>query len=291
MARTNVPGYGQGVVAIAEPELDIYLAEPRELIARFRAPGYRPPMLPSIALELHALTQRRLCDLRQVLTLIERDPMVAARVLRTAQSTLYATKAPVRSLDDALARLGLETLSQIVFEVTTGMTLFRVPGYDEPMERVRKHSTATAYLARAVARVAGQPTELAFLCGLLHDIGIVACLLVFAQPGPGARAPSFAAAWAVIEPVHPEVSGLLAGLWRLPPELQAAMAQHHLASPDSALARTVFVADAITTQLGVGVEAAPESGWFDLARRQLGVSDALLPELMAYGARVVAELT
>ncbi|MFN0248856.1 MAG: HDOD domain-containing protein [Kofleriaceae bacterium] len=280
-------------MVIDDAGFDAYLRSPAELVACFHAPSYRPPVLPTIALEIHELSRRRICDFRDVKRLLERDPMVAAQVLKTAQSPLFATRTPVRSLDDALNRIGLDMLAQIVFEVTMGMTLFRQRGYEAAMDRVRKHSTATAYFARAIAHATKQPTELAFMCGLFHDIGVVACLLVFAKPSPGSGIPTFEEVWPIIDPIHAEVSRLLAQLWKLPPEVQAVLSQDHrpqLNDSGSTLSNTVFVADALAAELGVGLEEGPEPALVDTIRAQIGLSDAVMPDLMTYAKSVATQI-
>lgn len=293
MKPPRAAGYGRGTVVLDGVELELMTAE--ELLATFRRPDYKPPLLPAIALELHQLIQRPLCDLRQVQQLIERDPMVASRVLRVAGSPLYSPGGAPRTLADAVLRLGTGTINQIVLEVTVGATLFRARGYDEPMEQVRKHSVATAYLARAIAHAVGEARELAFLCGLLHDIGIVACLLIIGGPSrPGPRPRTFADVWPIVDGLHAEVGQLLARMWGLPPEVERALAGHHLGTssqPLDRLVRVVFLADALATQLGLGLEAPvpPE----DLTRvyARIGLDERLLPELQEYATKVVAQIT
>ena len=286
--------YGKGVVSIDENEALLSLLTPNDLIETFRDPTYRPPVLPSVALELYELSRRVKFDYKHAIRILERDPMVAARVLRASQSPVFASRVPVKSLDDALSRLGIDVLSQIVFEVTAGMTLFRVRGYEPVMERVRRHSTAVAYISRAVAHATKQPTELAFMCGLFHDIGVVACLLVYSGMNKG-RPPVFDDVWPTVGSIHSEVSQLLAQLWKLPDEVDRVLSHHHdpglhnRQSPDR-LAGAVFVADTIATQLGFGLETLPDPATFASECRAIDLGDAIMPQLMAYAETVVAQI-
>ena len=293
MARRTAAAYGKGNVAIEDDASELMLGAD-ELIEIIDAPSYQPPVLPKIALEIYELSRSRNLDYRQVLRLLERDPMVAARILRTAQSPIYASRVPVASLADALSRLGVEALARIVFEATTGMTLFRARGYEAAMDDIRRHSTATAYIARAVAHAIKQPTELAFLCGLLHDVGIVACLLVFARPRPSGTVPAFELVWPVVEPLHQAVSGRLGKLWNLPEHVRRVIGDHHVrvdAKQPDPIACAVFLADAIACELGLGNDAAPEPATIDAVRAAIGFPDAALPELMDYARQVVGQIS
>jgi HD-like signal output (HDOD) protein len=294
MVRTaaRAPDYGRGIVEIDDDGGDLLLGAD-ELIEIIDAPGYQPPVLPVIALQLYELARQPDLDYRRVLRLLEREPLVAARILRLAQSPMYAARVPVASLADALNRLGIEALARIVLEATAGLTLFRAPGYEAAMDSMRRHSTATAYLARAIAHAIRQPTELAFLCGLLHDVGVVACLVVYARPRRGRTPPAFDLVWPVIEPLHQAVSSRLGRLWNLPSPVQQVIADHHLHAPTPKLdpiAGAVFLADTLACELGVGHEAAPESTIVAAVREAIGFPPAALDDLMAYGREVVSAI-
>ena len=291
MVRKSAANYGRGEVAIDDDVGDLLLG-PEELIEIIDAPTYQPPVLPAIALEILAMSRSPDLDLRKVLRLLERDPLVAAKVLRAAQSPLYASRTPVASLDDALRRLGLEVLSRIVLEVALGMTVFRVHGYQDAVDAVRRHSTATAYITRAVAHACRLPTEVAFLCGLLHDVGVVACLLVFSRPRARARTPAFELVWPVVEPLHQAVSGRLAKLWNLPADVQRVIGHHHV-RPGPGLdpiAAAIRIAEALACELGLGSELVPEPAELAALRAQIGFPDAALPDLEAYARTVIAQI-
>jgi HD-like signal output (HDOD) protein len=53
-----------------------------ELLAVFEDPDYRPPPLPEVAFELMALSARQETNVAEVVSLLERDEMLAATVLR-----------------------------------------------------------------------------------------------------------------------------------------------------------------------------------------------------------------
>jgi putative nucleotidyltransferase with HDIG domain len=144
------------------------------------------------------------------------------------------------------------------------MRVFTTPGYSTTMERVRRHSIATAHIARLIARHTDQDPEEAFLCGLLHDVGIAAALIVVDEIyGDGPR-PQVATIWPAIEAVHESAGMLLARLWDLPSPLPQVLGSHHdftaSGQPEQKIA-TLHLAERIAAKLGRGiVTTSPEHG-------------------------------
>src|SRR5512136_1873394 len=212
-----------------EPAADAPLA-PSAVTARlgqiFSSPTYRPPMLPAVALQVMELSRRPGVDFDEVLTVLERDGMLAGRVLSIAQSAMYAGRSSVVSLRQALVRLGIKTLRNVVLEAALNLRVFRVPGYEPTMERLRRHSSTTAHLAALVARHGRQDPETAFVCGLLHDVGMAASLLAIVDSAKGPP-PPIENLCLTLDAVDSDASGLVTGLWKLAPEVQREVERHH----------------------------------------------------------------
>ena len=148
-----------------------------QLIRTFEDPTYRPPPLPPVVLELHALTAKLDANVDDVVRVLERDQLMAGTVIRLVGSPIHAGRGPVRSLSDAVLRLGIRTIRDSVFAAAMKKGLFNSTGeYGEILARVGRHGTATAYLARVVCRYARVVEEQAFLGALLHDVGFAALL-------------------------------------------------------------------------------------------------------------------
>ena len=79
----------------------------------FAAPDYQPPVLPAVGMELLELSRRPNIAFSEVEQLLNKDPMIAARVLRVAQSARYSSAAAVRSLRDAMVRIGIEGMGNL----------------------------------------------------------------------------------------------------------------------------------------------------------------------------------
>ena len=199
----------------------------RNVVAQFRRPDFKPPVLPATAIELLELSRKPDVTFAAVRVVVERDPVIVARVLQLAQSSYYARGAKVKTLHDAMLRLGLVTLGQVFFEASVASRLFRAQGYDNEMEMLRRHSVATGRIARILARRCSVPDENAFLAGILHDIGLAAAMIVIVSVPRGTVVPSFAEAFPLIVEAHTTIGEQLCRAWKLPDPVIAAVAGPH----------------------------------------------------------------
>jgi putative nucleotidyltransferase with HDIG domain len=226
----------------------------------FGSPGYKPPMLPSVALEIHDLSCRQDIDTEKLVVVLEHDPMLAAHVLRVANSPIFRGRDAEASLRSAVLRLGLKNLGEVVFEIALHMRVFRSAEYSGMMEELRRHSTACGNLCRLLAARVGQDSEHAFLCGLVHDIGIAAILIVLGERRKSEPALEPAVLNEVVWQIHEDVSGMLVRQWKLPGEVAEVVAHHHgraAVTTAPLLSAVVAVADRLSTKFGFSVDLGP----------------------------------
>ena len=257
---TSAPASGSPATpgAAAGPSQDALLTR---LLAKFESPRYTPPTLPRVAIELLQVSQRSDVRVDQLVSLLERDPMLAAHVLKLVRTAAYAGRMPIQSLKDAVVRLGLARLRDVVMEASLSVQVFRGDGYAETMEQLRQHATATAHLARLVCKHTAIHPEFAFLCGLLHDIGIAGALLTLGEmPGPRL---SLAEVWPAVEAVHARASAVIVKLWKLPVEIESVVGLHHEWNAEGTtnpLGPVVCVAQLLAGELGRGLHPAELEG-------------------------------
>ncbi len=284
---------GAGDLDAADPVAN--LAE--RIRTRFRDPDYCPPMLPQVALEVQRSASSATTTFASIGAILEKDPMLTARVLRLQRSGAHGPPVPVRSLREAVGRLGVRSVVELVWRAALDIGVFRSPAHRRTMDNLRKHSTVTAYLARVAALFTPVPVEYAFLGGLVHDIGLAAALIVLAeqQNAPVLVDRDIRA----VAAVHEELSALVAQLWNLPDDLQVALAQHHrLGQPGTVhpLAAVILLAEHLAVSLGAPHPLAA-AGW-DLIDRQrlrlahtaLELSPAQLQVVEAEARNVLADL-
>jgi response regulator RpfG family c-di-GMP phosphodiesterase len=174
----------------------------------------RLPASPSAYLSLRMVMADDGADLDDAVQVLRRDPVLAARVLRTANSALYARGRPILDLGVATQRLGLQTLVQLVL---ASEVFSRVgEGDDSAAQR-------SALLASTLAmRIAASPRDagLAGSAALLADLGKqLPGSLLNAPPHPGEL-------WQASPRVALLGAGLMA-MWGLPMEMVEAVAFHH----------------------------------------------------------------
>lgn len=199
----------------------------RRLLEVFSSPEYRPPVLPAVALQLMDLSRRPDTGADEVVRLLESDPMLAAHTLRLCRSAFYRTREPVHSLKQAVVSLGLSTLRDLVLQAALEQRLFRAPVYSDVLARLARHSQGTAVAARILCRYTALADEYAFLCGLLHDVGLAALLIALGEGALGEAPVDSEALWPALDRVHGHASARLGALWELPEDIQRVIGHHH----------------------------------------------------------------
>jgi len=125
------------------------------------------------------------------------------------------------------------------------------------MDSLRRHCRATAHLSRIVSQHTSKAEDQAFLCGLLHDVGIAGILLVLGDVERGKKPPDLTPLWPAIDAAHAKAGARMVVLWGLPPEIAMAVGAHHQvrigADFDHPVAATICLAEALATELDLGL--------------------------------------
>jgi HD-like signal output (HDOD) protein len=274
-----------------------------ELVETFNDPNYRPPPLPSVALELMSLTNRDDSTIDRIVRLLEQDEMLAGGLMRLIGSPLYAGRSPIRTLKEAVVRLGVRTVRDLVFETALSQGVFTLAEYSETIEQIRRHSTVTAYIARIVCKHAKIDEENAFLCGLLHDIGFAG--LLFAVSNIEAEdSPPLIQLWPDIDALHEQASRLVTQLWQLPLDMQEVVGHHHHlhTGETSRIAAAINIADQLSERFGASVVGPVDANGnlikgdmvdeFDLevSRAELKLSDATMDRIVEDAEATVPDI-
>jgi HD-like signal output (HDOD) protein len=273
------------------------------LIAVFEDPSYRPPPLPSVAMELLALSAKAEARASEVVRLLEQDEMLAGSVMRLVSSPIYSGRNTITSLKEAVVRLGFKTVRDMVFEVALRSGVFDLDEYAETVAQVQRHSTVTAYVARIVCNKVRIDGDHAFICGLLHDAGF-AGLLFAVTHFEGSESPPLGQIWADIDVLHERASGILARLWGLPSAMADIVGHHHHLHTGefSKVAAAICVADRLSRSFGADVVGpVDEQGLaiaadavsdldFEIARGELGISEQKLNEIQAEAEQLVPQI-
>lgn len=198
-----------------------------------------PPLPAALAEVLQALRRGGL-TVERCVALIERDPSLAARCLRLANSPFYGRTGRIASVSGAVTLLGLRTVNHLLTAVTLQQAIRpeQCPGFD--LDGFWRHAMNVAMAASTLSpRLELDPSE-AFLAGLLHEIGEL--MLVVLVPEVVAEVerrvadgePARQAEQSLLGTDHVEVGSAVARRWNFPPSIVEAIADHHRGWPDDA---------------------------------------------------------
>jgi HD-like signal output (HDOD) protein len=232
------------------------LAELERALAGAAASGeLRVPPYPAVVLRVQEVMARKGFGLGEVAGLIGADAVLAADVLRCANSVLYRRGAPVIDLTQALTRIGAQQATRLL--LASGLA--RQVQASGPLVLLRRmawiEGIASAAVCQTLARLRQLRAEEAFTLGLLHDFGKVVAVsgleallesghMTSHQAGQIERAD-----WeALVERQHQPIGALLAERWRLPSLVGEVIALHHGAAgscSDPGLLEVVRLSDAV----------------------------------------------
>lgn len=113
------------------------------------------------------------CTIDEVATLVQTEPLVAAKVVAMANSAAYARDdRAITNAKDALGLLGLGNLRAVASAVVVGQLADRAAGpNDATVARLWAHSIEVAALASVISRrFTRVPPETALFAGIVHEI-------------------------------------------------------------------------------------------------------------------------
>ncbi|MFO0600756.1 MAG: HDOD domain-containing protein [Myxococcaceae bacterium] len=249
------------------------------------------PPPPQVVMKTMALLRESQFQPKEAAALIERDAVLAARVIRAANA-VGSNGEKVRSLPQAVTRLGPERLKTALVE-SSANRLFesRDQRIVDATKGLWEHALGVAMLSRDVAALCGiAETEAAYLAGLLHDIGkpVVAWLLLEAEKSVvGTRTNVWIEpdVWVeVINRVHRPVGVALAQKWGLPESISAAIADCNEYNGNDRLSvpNCVRFANALTKKEALYVgkfDASDIDALVMIGRSLLGIDDSVLARL------------
>lgn len=228
------------------------------VLARIESDRLTLPGMPESAHRCATLLRSPDFNMKEVVSLLQRDPLLTAQILRVANSAAYGGSDLLRSVEQAVSRLGAQKLRTLIVDVSARQ-LFqsRDSRIGEAFRGQWEHSLAVALLARDVAAIIGNPdSEYAYLTGLLHDIGkpVVAIMLLEAEKSLGSRQPWLGSdAWqTVIDQSHRRVGVALSTKWSLPEAICKAIADcnEYDSSDRTSIANIVCFTNSIAKRQG-----------------------------------------
>ncbi|MCL4221457.1 MAG: HDOD domain-containing protein [Phycisphaerales bacterium] len=189
-----------------------------------------------MAVQVLELTNKPDTSLRTLAHVVEQDQALAAKILKTVNSSFYGLAKPCGTVDRALNYLGMNTVKSLVL----GFSLFdssKLVGHGTSfdLQRYWKRSIYSAVGARVLSfQLRRCDPDEAFTASLFQDIGILASVTALGEEYVDVVSRAnmgddscCEAEQSAFEFDHTMVGAALARKWRLPESYAAVAAHHH----------------------------------------------------------------
>lgn len=222
------------------------------------------PTIPRVVRRAMALLRDPMGSMHELTAELAQDPVLSARVLRLANSSYYAGRRSLASIDDAVAMVGTHALQTLL--IASGLTSAFVEVSGVHLRDFWMHAGVTAAAARLLARHSGADPEAAYLAGLLHESGHLILCQAFPDQARRHLAQQQAVhglALATLESQafgahHADVSAFWCDSMQLPDEITQAVAHYlqptHQAAPG--MATLLSLASGLAAEVGQDAGAA-----------------------------------
>jgi HD-like signal output (HDOD) protein len=228
------------------------------------------PTLPAIAMQVFQITSNPNFSPSDLSSLIENDPSLTAKILKTVNSPFYGIQQEVSTVKQAVILLGSDEIVDMAFGMAAS-EVFAVETYPRVInpKALWNHSICTALICQYLSKKTDECKNIgAFTAGLLHDVGKIFFIKHFPQLYQEIHSsqqehnlPLYETEEDILGVNHAAIGGFLISKWNLPQPLIQATGFHHqpAAAPKfSQLAALVGLADYIHWQVMEDQKTQPE---------------------------------
>jgi len=236
--------------------------------------GVKLPALPATGINLLSLIRKPIdnISIRDLTDLIKREPELAAKILKVANSPYYGHAREVSNLSTAVVIMGLEeTISILNYFHLIKLTKLSQPINHFSMDDFWLHTWGCAEASRMLGSpqhfIKSLPGEL-YLAGLFHDIGKTALAMYLPDEFEKCleyayekNIPLYLAEREILSADHAMLGATLLDNWNLPRSILDAVCFHH--SPNEADSKNkeitfcVYLANYITNSNKIGNGGSP----------------------------------
>lgn len=216
---------------------------------------------PKVMAELGRLLRDPNTDLGEITAHLKRDPVVAARLLRLANSVAFAQSELVASIEDAAALIGYNEIHRLVGAVAVDQfSLSTYPLYGMTGRRLRENALFVALLMEELAGLAHDAPQAAYTAGLFRPMGKLALEQLAGERSAAGRFDPERDADLVIWEKHAfgitanEATSVILRHWHFPREIADAILDHYQpAGRTNHLTGLLNLAAGLADQLGYGL--------------------------------------
>jgi putative nucleotidyltransferase with HDIG domain len=210
---------------------------------------WRAPVFPEAAWLMIRLLDDQQVTVDRVVEAAKLDPATAGLLIELANSALFGSRTRIGTLQQAITRLGFETSRKVVLSAAV-RPLFGPAG----SRSLWQHSLLVADLSEQLAKRSRLiDPQVAYLAGLLHDVGQLALLSLSLYDSARIQGlqrngcPPVYSENLLLRTDHASLSARIVDGWRLPESTVTAIREHH--SPEkvtNTLARLLYLAEFVS---------------------------------------------
>ena len=229
--------------------------------------------LPMVVDETIKLCSDPNCNAVVLSRVVSKDPVLAAKLLKTANSSFFGFMHKTSRIESAIVRLGIKRVRNITLSLGVGKLFSSAQDKDGYSAlSVWQHSVAVGIMCEIFTTVSSLPNSRQFsgealLAGLVHDMGMI--LEDQYVPHKFTEIPAYS--YYLKEPVykvedktlgfnHADLGSAILKSWRFPAQIVDAVAGHH--KPDERtnepLTQLVAMAELLVSAQKIGFSDIPE---------------------------------
>ena len=162
-------------VSLSESENDLF----QSLLNAFMQKKLDLPSLPEAALKVRQAINSPDVGSTEIIQIVQSDPVLSARLVRVANSPLYGTWREIKTVRDAVRRLGLETTKNLSFSLSVKQLFSAKTSVIKSfIQNLYNESTSIAAIAFVITQTQAEDLdpEQALLSGLIQNLGLIPIL-------------------------------------------------------------------------------------------------------------------
>lgn len=195
------------------------------------------PTLPSTVTRLLTLFEDKRSNVSLITEIVQKDPALAAKILKVANSAYYGFSQKISNLERAIALLGFNMIKSLVISIGVMTSISLKNKTTVSIKDLWNHCVTTAILMREMGKRINNDNESdhLFILGLLHDIGMVVFDQFFSEDFQEViniatsveRKDFYKIEQKIIGFDHGEVGGMLLARWNFPKIISLSVTNHH----------------------------------------------------------------
>lgn len=255
------------------------------------------PAMPIIAQKLLSLDTATDDGERQLLMLIEQDPLISAKIIGLSNAPILGATRKISSMKEAAMLLGLKKVKSVATGIAMTSLKTRSSTGQLDLNNLWLHNLGVAFamqaISRAIPRAIRPSDDQVFLAGMLHDIGYLALATLDTRRSDElhtymaakTKRPSLQIERSILEMCHDELGGELARRWNLPEEIANVIRFHHTPGINEHIAgqplvRLAYIAEKLLPAFGIDEYVEP--GVNDADWEALGIDPANVEEIIVH---------